>query len=385
MLEIALFGKPNSGKSSFFKAATMIDVPISSRPFTTIKPNRGVSYVVIDCVCKEFGVTCNPKYGKCEDGKRHVPVQLWDIAGLVRDAHLGKGMGTAFLDDVRKASVLIHIVDASGLTDEEGKPTSGYDPSKDIEFLENEIDLWFAEVIERALAKYQRMLATSSRTDLIKILTEQLSGLEISKRHIEQALDKANVMNIEKFATEIRKISKPILIVANKIDLKSAQENFEKLKEKYKNIVPTSAEAEITLKKAAEVGLIKYFPGDDFEITGELNELQKKALDFLKKEVIDNYGSTGVQDALNKTVFDLLDYIAVYPVADSTKLIDTEGNILPDVFLIPKGTTTKELAFRVHTDLGDKFICGVDARTKRRLAADYELKNNDVIEIKFAK
>jgi ribosome-binding ATPase YchF (GTP1/OBG family) len=81
----------------------------------------------------------------------------------------------------------------------------------------------------------------------------------------------------------------------------------------------------------------------------------------------------------------LLNYIAVYPVADANKLVDTDGNVLPDVFLVPRGTTVKELAFRVHTELGEKFICGVDARTKRRLAADYQLKNNDVIEIKFAK
>lgn len=385
MLEIALFGKPNSGKSSFFKAATMIDVEISPRPFTTIKPNRGVGYVIIDCACKELNVSCKPKYGKCKDGKRYVPVQLWDIAGLVRDAHLGKGMGTAFLDDVRQASALIHIVDASGLTDEEGKPTSGHDPSEDIEFLEKEIDLWFAGVIERALEKFKRTLAVSSRTDLVKILTEQLSGLEISKQSIEQALEKASITDIEKFASEIRKISKPVLIAANKIDLESARENFEKLKEKYSNIVPTSAEAEITLKKAAEAKLIEYLPGNGFEITGQLNEIQKKALEFLKREIIDKYGSTGVQNCLNKAVFELLNYIAVYPVADANKLVDTDKNVLPDVFLVPKGTTVKELAFRVHTELGEKFICGVDARTKRRLAADYQLKNNDVIEIKFAK
>jgi len=385
MLEIALFGKPNSGKSSFFKAATMIDVEISPRPFTTIKPNRGVGHVIIDCVCKELNVNCKPKYGKCKDGKRYVPVQLWDIAGLVRDAHFGKGMGTAFLDDVRQSSALIHIVDASGMTDEEGKPTSGHDPSEDIEFLEKEIDLWFAGVIERALEKFKRTLATSSRSDLVKILTEQLSGLEISKQNIEDTLEKTSITDIEKFASEIRKISKPVLIAANKIDLESARENFEKLKEKYSSIVPASAEAEITLKKAAEAKLIDYLPGDNFTITGQLNDIQKKALEFLKAEVIDKYGSTGVQKCLDKAVFELLNYIAVYPVADANKLVDTEGNVLPDVFLVPRGTTVKELAFRVHTELGEKFICGVDARTKRRLAADYQLKNNDVIEIKFAK
>jgi len=385
MLEIGLIGKPSCGKSSMFKAATLIDVKITGIPFCTIKPNRGTAYVIIDCVCKEFNVKCNPKYGMCKDGKRFVPVVLWDVAGLVPGAHDGRGLGNQFLDDLRQTSVLIHIVDFSGLRDAEGKPTVGYDPDFDIEFLEKEIDLWFADVIKRAIEKYGKKISMSTGTDLIQTLAQQLSGLEVSKKHISQALEKASTVDIENFARVLRRISKPILIAANKIDLKQAQENFEKLKEKYQNIVPTSAEAEIALKKAAEKGLIDYLPGDNFEIKGTLGEGQKKALDFIKKEVTEKYGNTGVQNCLNKAVFNLLNYIAVYPVADSNKLTDKDGNVLPDVFLVPSGTTVKELAFKVHTELGEKFICGIDARTKRRLAADYQLKNNDVIEIAFAK
>ncbi|MDI6799044.1 MAG: redox-regulated ATPase YchF [Candidatus Aenigmarchaeota archaeon] len=383
---IGLVGKPSSGKSSLFKASTLIDVKITGIPFCTIEPNVGIGYVSIDCVCKEFGVRCNPKTGYCRDGKRYVPVRLVDVGGLIPGSHLGKGIGNKFLDDLRQASVLIQIVDCSGLTDSEGKPTKNYDPNIEIKFLEEEIDLWFADVIKKALQKFERKIAYS-RADLIQILAEQLSGLEVRKQHIEQALDRAAITDIENFARVIRKISKPILIAANKIDLKEAQQNFEKLKEKYEHIIPTSAEAEIALKKAAEKGLIEYLPGNDFQIPDikKLDEAQLKALKLIKEEVIEKYGSTGVQDCLNKAVFELLNYIAVYPVADSNKLTDKEGNVLPDVFLVPRKTTVKELAFKVHTELGEKFICGIDARTKRRLASDYELKNNDVIEIAFAK
>lgn len=380
---IGLVGKPSSGKSSFFKAATMIDVKISGVPFTTIKPNVGIGYVIIDCVDKEFGVKCNPKTGFCKNGKRFVPVRLIDVGGLIPGSHLGKGIGNKFLDDLRQASVLIQTVDASGLTDSEGKPTTNYDPNVEIEFLEKEIDLWFADVIKRAFAKISRKV--SSKSELVQVLSEQLSGLEISRQHIEQALERVSFMDTERFATVIRNISKPILIAANKIDLKSAQENFEKLKQMYKNIVPTSAEAEIALKKASEKGFIVYIPGDGFEILGSLDENQKGALEFIKREVVDKYGSTGIQDCLNKAVFGVLNYIAVYPVADINKLSDKDGNILPDVFLVPSGTTVKELAFKVHTELGKKFIAGIDARTKRKLPAEYQLKNNAVIEIAFAK
>jgi ribosome-binding ATPase YchF (GTP1/OBG family) len=311
-----------------------------------------------------------------------VPVKLVDVAGLVPGAHEGRGLGNQFLDDLRQASALIHIVDVSGTRDAEGKITSGYNPENDIQFLEKEIDLWFAAVIKRAVQKIGR-----GTTEISQTLAEQLSGLEVSKKQIEQALNKTSLTSVEAFATELRKISKPILIAANKIDLKPAQENFEKMKQKYESMVPTSAESEIALKKAAEKGLIEYLPGDNFTILDQskLASPQLAALDIIRKEVIEKYGSTGVQNCLNKAVFELLNYIAVYPVEDENKLSDKQGNILPDVHLVPNGTTALELAFRIHTDIGNKFVSAIDIRSRRRLGKDYVLKNNDVIKIMTSK
>jgi ribosome-binding ATPase YchF (GTP1/OBG family) len=380
-----------------FKAMTMIDVKISSVPFTTIQPNVGVGHVIVDCVCREFNVTCEPKHGFCKDGKRFVPVKLVDVAGLVPDAHLGKGMGNQFLDDLRQASALIHIVDTTGETDAEGNPGEG-DPVRDIEFLEKEIDLWFASVIERALKKFERQIAKAGKSNLVGVMSEQLTGLEIKRYDVERALLKLEQMNMEldiknkdsivAFARELRRLGKPIVIAANKIDLSKAQDNFEILKEKYEGeipLIPTSAEAEIALKRAAEKGYVGYLPGSSFTTKAGLDEQQQRALEFIKKRILEKYGSTGVQTCLNKTVFDLLQYIVVYPVADRNKLSDKDRHVLPDAFLVPIGTTVKELAYRVHSDLGDKFICGIDVRTKRRLAADYKLKDKDVVEIMFAR
>lgn len=378
---IGLVGKPSSGKSSFFKAATMIDVKISPVPFTTTKPNLGIGYVVIDCVEKEFGKKCNPKSGFCKDGKRFVPVRLVDVAGLVPGAHEGRGLGNQFLDDLRQASALIHVVDASGLTDEEGNPTTGRNPSEDIKFLEDEIDFWVFSILQKAVPKISK---AKSKSETLQILIEQLTGLGIGKE-IENVFDKHPNINSIEFAREIRKISKPILIAANKIDLKAAQENFERLKQDYKSFIPTSAEAEIALKRAAEKNLIDYLPGGDFQTRGGLDERQIRALETIRSEVVEKYGSTGIQKCLNDAVFSLLSYIAVFPVANVSKLSDKDGNVLPDVFLVPKGTTVRELAFKIHTSIGEKFIAGIDARTKKRLGADSELKNNDVVEIAFAK
>jgi hypothetical protein len=379
---IGIVGKPNSGKSSFFKAATLIDVKISSVPFTTIEPNVGVGHIITDCVCKEFDVECNPKYGKCVKGKRFIPIKLIDVAGLVPGAHEGRGLGNKFLDDLRRADALIHVVDFSGYTDEEGKPTRGHDPEKDIKFLEDEIDFWFASKIERALDKFYKD-RSPRKPKISDFLSQQLSGLQINKTQIEGALEKVSVENVLEFAKYLRKISKPILIAANKVDLKSAQENVERLKEKY-DLVPTSSDAEILLKKAHERGYIYYFPGNGFETVKELDEMQAQVLSKIK-EILDKYGSTGVQQCLNKTIFEVLKMLVVYPVASSTKLSDKDGNVLPDAFLVPKGTKLREFAYKVHTEMGEKFICGIDARTKKRLSAGYELKNNDVVEIVFGR
>ncbi|OYT42682.1 MAG: redox-regulated ATPase YchF [Candidatus Aenigmarchaeota archaeon ex4484_224] len=377
---IGLVGKPSAGKSSFFKAATMIEVAISSIPFTTIKPNVGIAYVSIDCVCKEFGVKCNPRQGFCLNGKRFIPIKLIDVGGLIPGSHLGRGIGNKFLDELRQADGLIQIVDLSGLTDEEGKPTSNFDPEIEIKFLEDEINKWFYEVIERNLKKI-RNWKRMDKNELKNKLFELLSGLQVKKEHIEIALEEVGIENLEEFSKRLRELAKPILICGNKIDLKEAQKNYERLKEKYKNLIPVSAEAEIALKKAAKLGLINYLPGNGFEIKGILNEAQRKGLEKIK-EIIKKFGSTGVQECLNKIVFEILNFIAVYPVADVNKLTDKKGNVLPDVFLVEKGTKLKEFAFKIHSEIGEKFIAGIDARTKRKLSGDYELKHRDVIEIK---
>ncbi len=387
-MQIGLVGKPSSGKSSFFKATTMIDVPIADYPFTTIKPNVGIGYVITDCVCKEFKVKCNPQNSLCIDGKRHIPVKLLDVPGLVPDAHLGKGMGNQFLDDLRQASCLIHIVDLSGRTDAEGKVTKGYDPCNDVQFLTKEIDLWFSGIIEKGLSKYRKRMKFS-KVDLVDILTDQLTGLGVIKEQIQQTLDKFSIDDIQKFASELRKISKPIIVAANKIDLPDSEENLKKMRKEFPDltIIPTCAIAEIALKSAHEKGLIEY-KNNTFVIKEE-SRMDKKQLDglkFIEENILRKYGSTGIQECLNKAVFDVLNYIVVYPVADVNKLTDTTGkNILPDAFLIPSGTMLKEFAAKIHTDLAEKFIGGIDARTKKKLGADYELKNNDVVEILFQK
>jgi len=389
---IGLVGKANTGKSTFFKALTLAEVAIAPYPFTTLAPNEGIGFVKTTCVEKEFKTKCKPKHGYCLQANRFVPVKVIDVAGLVPGAHKGKGRGNQFLDDLREADILIHILDASGRTDAEGKPTEGYDVCYDIRFLQEEIDLWFYAVIGKNWGVYAREQEKGEK--LSKILAEKLSGLHVNEEMIKKAMKKLNLSEFAsewndtqllEFVMQLRKESKPIVIAANKADLPEAASNIKKLRKEFPDllIIPCSAETELALREAARDNLISYMPGSDkFEILQEekLNEQQKKALSFIKN-YLEKHENTGVQQCLNAAVFDFLHYIVVYPVENEKHLTDKDGNILPDAFLLPQQSTALDLAYTVHTDIGNSFIAAIDARTKKRLAKDYQLKDKDIIRI----
>ncbi|MAG10879.1 redox-regulated ATPase YchF [Candidatus Pacearchaeota archaeon] len=390
---IGLVGKPSCGKSTFFKAATLADVLIANYPFTTIKPNHGIGYVRIDCLCRDFKMKCSPQKGSCVGGKRFVPVELMDVAGLVRGASDGKGMGNQFLDDLRQADAFIHIVDISGETNEKGEKTKGHDPAKDVEMLENELNFWHLGIMNKVWKGFARTLQVEKR-DFANAVAKQFSGLKISEDDVtevvsEGGFDVSNALNwsdkeLMKFASALRKKTKPMIIAANKIDLPESKSNLEKLRKEFPDlyIVPCSADSELALREAGKPGLIKYIPGDkSFEITGGVTGKQKEALEKIKKDVLNIYGSTGVQEVLDKVVFELLKYIAVFPVDNANKLVDSKGNVLPDCFLIPEYSTALNFAYHIHTDLGDKFIKAIDAKTKKAISKEHKLKHRDVVEI----
>jgi ribosome-binding ATPase YchF (GTP1/OBG family) len=387
MLSVGLAGKPNSGKSTFFKAATLVEVDIANYPFTTIDANHGVSYARVPCPCKELGIVHG--CGKCKDGVRFIPIELIDVAGLVPDAHLGKGLGNEFLDALRVAEAVIHVLDASGSTDAEGNPIGlgNYDPVNDVKFLEHEIGMWLYGILKRNWEKLMRNYkALGGKPE--QIIMDQMGGAGVLDTHIRRALAdmKAdpgswNDEQLKKFAGLLRNYSKPMIIAANKTDI-APPENVNKLLSlKDEIVIPVSGAAEIALRMADKAGLIKYKPGDpDFEITGQLNKAQTAGLEKIRA-LMRQFGGTGVQQCINRAVFELLDYIVLYPVEDENKFTDRKGVILPDAFLMKRGSTARDLAFRVHSDIGESFLFAIDAKTKMRLGEKHELKDGDVIKI----
>ena len=389
MITVALAGKPNAGKSTFYTAATMADVDVANYPFTTIDANRGVTHVRTECPCLDREERCGSE--NCRGGKRYVPVELLDVAGLVPGAHEGKGLGNQFLDELTNADVVLNVVDASGATNAEGEPVEvgAHDPLDDVDFVEEEMDLWLAGIVDRNWEAVERK-SRSPDFDLEASITELLTGFGAADRDVTAVLRGLEYPDDPKawtgddreaLARATRRRTKPIVVVANKVDA-APDGAFDRIREGTdKPVVPATADGELGLRRAAEAGVVDYDPGDgDFEIRGDVSEEQRKGLDAIRG-AMDDHGGTGVQTALNAAVYDLLDRITVYPVQDASKWTDGTGNVLPDAFLLPSGATPPDLAYAVHTDIGEGYLHAVDARSSRRIGEGHELSEGDVVKI----
>ena len=404
MITIAIAGKPNSGKSTFFKASTLADVEIASYPFTTISPNVGIAYARVKCPCKdkeiqqEIGREC----GNCIDGFRFLPVELIDVAGLVKGAHEGKGLGNEFLDELRRAEAIIHVVDASGGTDIDGNVVERgtHDPCEDVLFFQEELNEWVKGILSRNRRKLERK-AELEDAKLVRLLSEQLAGVGVTEEQVKAAIFESTVADkpsmkswnedeLKDLAAHLIKKSKRMIIGANKVDV-AQEENIKKLKklegerESREVVIPCSAEAELALRTAATNEFINYLPGNtDFAIITEITDKQEKGLMRLR-ELLRAYGGTGVQAIINRVVFGLLDYVVAYPVEDEHKFSDVSGRILPDAHLLKNGSTARDLAFSIHSDIGNGFLYAIDARTKLRLGEKYAVKTGDIIKVVYTR
>ncbi|XJO76292.1 hypothetical protein BDV3_006836 [Batrachochytrium dendrobatidis] len=380
---------------------------VGNFPFTTIKPNQGMAYVLIDCPCSRFDKQslCKPRYGKCVQGKRHVPIKILDVAGLVPGASQGNGLGNQFLDDLRTADALIHVVDVSGTTDESGKVTVGYNPINDIDWLKSEISNWIYFNLWKKWGNIvRRHMATRSST--AETLQLQFSGyganLAMVNRFLDKFPDKRSLdmwnsdtvmMMVNAFIAE----RFPTLVALNKIDLPDSDKNIDLISRKYgqDNIVLVSALAETFLRKLHKQKFIKYHEGTDvFELAEDqvdpsveeklltLDDKARNRLERVQDLVLFRYGHTGVQECLQQMIA-LLKLVPVFPVRNINSFSSSSGTRMGGVFrdcmFVQPGTTIRQLAGMVHPDL-DKYYQYAETVGSIRLGEDdlVTLDNNIV-------
>jgi len=395
MIRLGIIGKTNTGKTTLFNAATLLRAEVSTYPFTTKRPNTGTAYVQTVCVCRELRLQDAPRNSRCIDGWRFIPIQLVDLPGLVKGSWKGKGLGTQFLSVASQADALLHVVDASGSVDADGKitrPGQG-NPVVDVYDIEEELARWFVKIVNKGISKIARQ---PGKKDVDKAVFEALAGLKVRLDQIQRALNETDLTDtevkdwktedIERFARKVREISKPTMIIANKMDLAYSEQNYKRLAQEFGRalVIPSSADAELALRRAEEKGYIRYIPGEEtFQVLApsKLTAEQSKALTYVQQRVFTRWIRTGVQFALNSCVFKLLNMNCVYPVEDQIKLSDKKGNVLPDVLLVPYNATLSDVAGHIHTELAQTMIYGIDARTGVRLPADYIVRDRDVIKV----
>ncbi|MFW9855807.1 MAG: redox-regulated ATPase YchF [Candidatus Thorarchaeota archaeon] len=394
---VGIVGKPSSGKTTFLNALCGTSAKTADYPFTTIDPNQGVGFVTTPCVHQELNVICNPRNSECVDSVRKIPVKVIDVAGLVPGAYEGRGMGNQFLNDLAQADILIHVLDISGSLNEEGEPVDpgSHDPLKDVHFLEDEIAQWMLGILKKDWQRAVRK-AETERKSIIEFIADKMTGLKISRGHVLQAINTADLdpaaakewkeTDLLRLSNRIQSIGKPIILAANKIDRPTAKDNYQRLKKEFGNrIIPTSALTDTVLKNLETNEKVKYV-SESGHLTslGQLSPKEEEIVTKIQREILVPYKNTGIFTTLNTAIFDVLGLICVYPVADVSHLSDQDGNVLPDVYLVPKGTSVKELARIVHQDLYKHFLFGIDARTNRKLSEKYEIQDNDIIKIQAA-
>ena len=315
-----------------------------------------------------------------------MPIELLDVAGLVPGAHQGKGLGNKFLDDLRHADALIHVVDASGTVDAEGKETRGYDPSVDIAWLRSEVVAWVLGNLMQKWGSIRRrhmaIKATATET-----LQNQFSGYGANATVVNRTLDKLAIKEpledwsnetIETVVNAFIDEKFPTVIALNKIDHPDADKNISKIAKMRdpNTIVLCSAISEIFLRKMAKQGYIKYLEGSEFIDTKEdlieqgdptggglkdLDEKNRNRIENLKDMVLYRFGSTGVVQVLSKAA-ELLGLVPVFPVRNTSTFSSGASEsraVFRDCVLVKKGSTVGDVAKKVMGDAPIAYVEGI--------------------------
>lgn len=341
------------------------------------------------------------------NGLRSVPIELLDVAGLVPGAHQGRGLGNKFLDDLRHADALIHVVDVSGTTDAEGKATRGYDPSVDIEWLRGEIVRWVeGNLMEKWGSIKRRHVAIKGNA--VDTLQGQFSGYGSTRDVVARTLDRIALKEpLEQWSNETvsRVVDQfveekfPIVLALNKIDHADADKNIAKIAKMVPadRMVLCSAISEVFLRKLAKQKYVRYVEGSEFVDTREdlieqgeadggglkeCDEKLKTRIENLKDMVLYRFGSTGVVQVLSRAA-DVLGLVPVFPVKNThTFGAASTGPVFRDCVLVKKNSTVSDVARKI---MGDAPVSFIEGEGGRRVAEDaiVSVGKNDILSFRI--
>lgn len=386
-VSIGLVGKPNAGKSTLFSAICEKESEIGNYPFTTTSANSGISYMEVQCPHTIIGKECNPNFGFCVNGRRSIPVEIIDVPGLIEGASSGKGMGNQFLESLRDSMAVLQIFDSSGTSSADGTimPEKVSSPDREIEQIRKELYNWIIEKMRDGWERFARR-ADQSGEPMEMSLLRKVSFIGLNASQIKKMAGMPFPSRLETwsdsefllFAEWIFRAIKPLIPVGNKADLLKPGERREIIR-RIPGSYLISAEYELAANRALKNGYLLH-DNNSYRISEKVNNRQRDALVSIIEFFNDNI-ITRTSALINTMIREKLHMITVYPVADETHWTDKNGNVLPDAYLVPAGTTAVELAFLVHTDIGANFIRAMDCKTKRIIGRDHELNNGDVIKI----
>ena len=354
-----IIGLPNVGKSTLFNALTKSEIPAENFPFCTIDPNIGI-VPLPDSRLDELNKIVNTE--------KVIPaaLDLVDIAGLVKGASDGEGLGNSFLSNIREMTALAHVVrcfDDDNITHVDGL----VDPERDVEVINLELILADLESVSKRIIRCEKLLKTNDKEN--KIHYEILQQLRIE-------LEKGNLINLKDYKAEEQKIikqfqllsSKPTFYIANIDDSETSQEYLRRLQNIVNNLGSLVIPASVKIEQ--EISLLK---------------------DDEKKEYLDLLGMD--EPVLNKIIFEGYKMLGL-------KTFFTAGPKEIRAWTIKNGSTAPNAAGTIHTDFERGFIkaevidfedyiqcCGeLGAKEKGKLrleGKDYIVKDGDVIHFKF--
>jgi len=310
-MEIGIIGLPNVGKSTLFNALTNAGAASSNYPFTTIDPNVGV-VPVPDRRLDRLEELFKP------EKKTPSLIKFVDIAGLVKGASKGEGLGNKFLANIREVDAVIHVV---RLFDDPDvvHVMGGVDPVRDVEIIETELMLADLDTVTKMLDRFAGQARTGDKT-----AKERLVQLEQMKVCLEQGKPVSSIGLPPEVFREVQLLtSKPMLYVGN---------NSEKRN-------PAAAKALQDLAKAHNAGFVEICGRLEEEISGFSPEEKKEFL----KETGNTY--TGLERVIleSKKLLSLIVFL-------------TAGETEVRSWIITQGTTAAKAAGKIHSDFERGFI-----------------------------